>query len=110
MRLRGYILPDLSRLSTSLLQEQVLQILREHAVIAFKFLTEEKRRIRRIMTAFNNKRGSSRNLLVESHQTNLFNILSKLFNMLIPIIQVWTLSKLYTVTPLLTFYPLQDLW
>ena len=68
VRSRGFILPDLSRSYTSLLQEQTLQILREHAVTAFKFLTEDKRRILRIMTAFTNERGSSQHMLVISRQ------------------------------------------
>ena len=68
MRLGGYILPDISRLSTSFLQEQALQILRKYVVTAFKVLTEKKRRIRQIMTAFNNERGSSQNLLVDTEQ------------------------------------------
>ena len=63
-----YILPDLSRLFTSLLQEHSLQFFREHAITAFKLLTEEKRRIRRIMTEFTNGRGSSQHTLVDSHQ------------------------------------------
>ena len=67
MRLGDYILPDLSRLYTSFLQEQALQILRKYIVTAFKVLSEKKRRIRRIMTAFNNERGSSQKLLVEFH-------------------------------------------
>jgi len=59
VRLGGYTLPALSRLSISLLQEQALQILREHTIIAFKLFTEVSRRIRWMMALFNNGRGSS---------------------------------------------------
>ena len=70
MRLRGYILPNLLRLSTSLFQEQALQFLREHVVTAFKWLTEENHRIHRIMTSSNSGRGSSRNLMIDCHDTS----------------------------------------
>ena len=62
--------PDLLRLSTSLIQEQVLQILREHAVTAFKLITKENRCIRRIMTSFSNGHDSSQNFLVDSYHTS----------------------------------------
>ena len=70
MRLGDYILPNLSRLSTSLLQEQALQFLREHVVTAFKWLTEKNRRIHRIMTSCNSGQGSSRNLMIDCHDTS----------------------------------------
>ena len=63
----GYILPDFSRSSTFHLQKQVLQILHEHIVVAFKLHLEENSRIRLIITSFNNERLSSQNLLVDSH-------------------------------------------
>ena len=50
VQLGGYVLPDISTLTTSLLQEQALQILREIAVVSFKKLSDEIRRIRRIMS------------------------------------------------------------
>ena len=65
-----YILADLSNLPTFLLQEQALQILHEHGVIVFKLLTEKNRRIRRIMTTFNNGRDTFQNLLVDSNYSN----------------------------------------
>ena len=68
MRLGGHVLPDLSSLTTYYLQEYVLQILCEHAVIAFKSLKEGNLRIRRIMTTFN-QRDTSQNLLVDCHNS-----------------------------------------
>ena len=50
VQLGGYIFPDISTLTTSLLQEQALQTLREIAVVSFKKLSDETRRIRRIMS------------------------------------------------------------
>ena len=70
VRLGSYILSDLSRSSTSLLLEQALQNLREYVVISFKLLTEDNCRIRRIVIYFNNIRGSSQNLLVDSNHTS----------------------------------------
>ena len=57
VQLGGYIFPDISKLTTSLLQEQSLQSLREHAVVAYKKLTDESRRIRRIMSTMSSDRG-----------------------------------------------------
>ena len=48
------------------MQEQSLQTLREHAVVAYKKLTDESRRIRRIMSTMNTNRVHS-NTLVQSH-------------------------------------------
>ena len=70
VRLGGYTLPALSRLSISLLQEQALQILREHTIITFKLFTETSRRIRWMMALFNNGRGSSQNYLVDFHHSS----------------------------------------
>ena len=50
VQLGEYVSPDISTLTTSLLQEQALQILREIAVVSFKKLSDETRRIRRIMS------------------------------------------------------------
>ena len=61
VQLGGYIFPDISKLTTSLLQEQSLQILREHTVVAFETLTDENRRIRRIMSKMTIGRCSSHN-------------------------------------------------
>ena len=47
---RRICFPDISTLTTSLLQEQALQKLREIAVVSFKQLLDETRRIRRIMS------------------------------------------------------------
>ena len=38
--------------------------------MTFKLLSEENRRIRRIMNSFNNGRSSSQNFLVDSHHTS----------------------------------------
>ena len=72
VRSECYILPDISQLST-FLQEQALKQLWEYTVTTFKLLTEEKHRIRRIMTVFTNGRGSSQYLLVDSHQDTDLN-------------------------------------
>ena len=48
----GYVLPDLSTLLTYYLQEQEVQRLREEAVIAYKLLEDEGKRIRKLMTNF----------------------------------------------------------
>ena len=50
MQLGGYIFPDISTITTSLLQEQALQTLREIAVVSFKKLSDKTWRIRRIMS------------------------------------------------------------
>ena len=63
--------PDISQLTTSLLQEQSLQKLREHAVVAFKTLADETRHIRRIMSTLPTDRISSHNpIFVESHHSS----------------------------------------
>ena len=62
--------PNISPLTTSLLQEQALYTLREHAVISFKTLSDENRRIRRIMiqnTALNNQSGSVAEQTIVQH-------------------------------------------
>ena len=41
LKLGSYILPDISKLTTSLLQEQPHQKIREHDVVAFEQLTDE---------------------------------------------------------------------
>ena len=63
-------LPDLSRLFTSLLQKLALQIVCEHVVTTFKFLTEENRRICGITTLFNYVCGSSQNVLDDYHHSS----------------------------------------
>ena len=49
------------------LQDQALQNLSEHAVITYKLLTDKNRRIRRIITRFNNRRGTFQNFLFDCH-------------------------------------------
>ena len=49
VQLKKHIFPDISKLITSLLQEQYLQTLKEHAIVAYNKLADESRRIRRIM-------------------------------------------------------------
>jgi len=44
IRLDGYILPDNSNLTTLFSQTSPLQILREKSVVAFKLLSEDKKR------------------------------------------------------------------
>ena len=62
------IFHDISKLTTSLLHKQSLQSLREHAVVTYKTLTDESRRIRRIMSTMNSDRGTSNNnSFVQSH-------------------------------------------
>ena len=68
IQLGGYIFPDISKLTTSLLQEQSLQQLREHAVVAYKILIDESRRIRRIMSTMNTDRVYN-NAVVQSHHS-----------------------------------------
>ena len=50
VQLGGYVFPDISTLTTLLLQEQALQTLREIDVVSFKKLSDETRRICRIMS------------------------------------------------------------
>ena len=69
VQLGGYIFPDISKLTTSLLQEQYLQILKEHAVAAYKTLTDESRRIRRIMPTMNTDRVHN-NTIVQFHHSS----------------------------------------
>ena len=66
VRFGGYILPDLSWLTISFLQEYDLLILRKHAVISFKSFIDENCRICRITMTFNNEHVTSQNLLVDS--------------------------------------------
>ena len=68
IQLGGYIFPDFSKLTTSLLQEQSLQQLREHAVVSYKTLIDESRRIRRIMSTMNTDRVHN-NTVVQSHHS-----------------------------------------
>ena len=60
----GLRFPDISTLTTSLLQEKSLQTLRKHGVVAFKTLSDENCRIRRIIFIVTNDRGSSHNNLL----------------------------------------------
>ena len=70
VQLGRYIFPDISKLTTSILQEYSLQTLREHDVVAFKKLSDESRRIRKIMSTMNTDRGSSTNAsFVQSHHS-----------------------------------------
>ena len=70
VKLGGYIFLDISKLTTSISQEHSLQTLREHAVVAFKKLSDESRRIRKIMSTMNTDRGSSTNTsFVQSHHS-----------------------------------------
>ena len=55
----GYVSPDLSTLLTSYLQEQEVQRLREEAVIAYKLLEDEGKRIRKLMTNFSTNSASN---------------------------------------------------
>ena len=66
----GCILPDLSILANFPLQEQVLHSLREHAVVTSVSLTEENRRIRRIITIFNDRRCTSQKFLVDYYHSS----------------------------------------
>ena len=50
VQLGGYVFPDISTLTTSLLQKQALHTLREIAVVSFKKLSDETQRIGRIMS------------------------------------------------------------
>ena len=43
IQLGVYMFPDISKLTTSLLQEQYLQQLREHVVVTYKTLIDESR-------------------------------------------------------------------
>ena len=51
------------------MQEQSLQQLREHAVVAYKILTDESRRLRRIMSTMNSDRVHN-NTLVQSNDSS----------------------------------------
>ena len=71
VQLRGYFYSDISKLTTSLLQERSLQTLREHAVVLLKKLTDENRHIRYIISTMTTDRGSSHNnILVQSHNSS----------------------------------------
>ena len=50
VQLGVYFFPDISTLTASILQEQALQTLREIAVVSFKKLSDETRRVRHIMS------------------------------------------------------------
>ena len=45
VQIDGYVFPDISTLTTSLLQEESLQTLCEHSVVAFKKVSDENRRL-----------------------------------------------------------------
>ena len=51
------------------LQEQELQILREHTFITFKTLSKKNRRVWNIMSTSNNYYAFSQNLQVDSHHS-----------------------------------------
>ena len=55
----GYVLPDLSTLLTSYLQEQELHRLLEKVGIDHKLLEDEGKRIRKLMTTFSTKSASN---------------------------------------------------
>ena len=63
MQSGGYVLPDLSTLLTSHLQEQELQRLHEQTVITYKLLQDESKRIRKLMITFGTIRMFSSNTL-----------------------------------------------
>ena len=70
VQLGGYILPDISKLTTSPLQKKSLQTLREHTVVAFKQLADEIRHIKRIISTMTTDRSSSHNnTLGQSHHS-----------------------------------------
>ena len=71
VQLGAYISPDISQLTTSLLQEQSLQKLREHTVIVFKTFADETKRIKCIMSTLPTDCISSHNnTFVESHHSS----------------------------------------
>ena len=45
MQIGGYVFPDISTLTTSLLQEESLQTLREYSVVVFKTVSDENCRL-----------------------------------------------------------------
>ena len=66
-----YVLPDLSTLLNSYLQEQKLQRLREQAVIVHILVEDDGKRIRKLMTTFDTIRGFTINSLqMESNCLN----------------------------------------
>ena len=70
VQLGGYFFPDISTLTTSLLQEQALQALREVAVVPFKMLSDETRRIRRIMNQNVASNNSTNHHLASNNNTS----------------------------------------
>ena len=70
VQLGGYVFPDISTLATSLLQEQALQVLREVAVVSFKMLLDETRRIRRIMNQNVASNNSTNHHLASNNNTS----------------------------------------
>ena len=69
-QLGGCIFPNISTPTTSLLQEQAIQPLRKYTVISFKKLSDEHRRICRIMThntTLNNHSGSVTEKTIVQH-------------------------------------------
>ena len=63
MQLKGHMFPDVSTLTTPLLQKQVLQTLREHVVVSFKTLSNKNRHICRIMNQNSALANSTQNKL-----------------------------------------------
>ena len=70
VQLGGYVFPDISTLTTLLLQEQALQTLCEIDVVSFKKLSDETRRIRRIMSQNVSSKNSTQYHLVSNNNNN----------------------------------------
>ena len=66
MQLGECLAPNLSTLTTFFSQDQKLQTLREHSVIAFETLSDESIRIKKIVATFSNNRSSAHSILVDS--------------------------------------------
>ena len=70
VQLGGYVFPDISTLTTSFLQEEALQTLREIAGGYFKKLSDETRCIRRIMSQNFASNNSTQYHLASSNNNN----------------------------------------
>ena len=70
----GAVFSDTSTLTTSILQEQVLQTLNEHTVISFNTISEENRCICRIMFIFTIDSGSSHNNFLVDAKYSRFSV------------------------------------
>ena len=79
MQLGECLAPNLSTLTTFFSQDQKLQTLREHSVIAFETLSDESIRINKLFTTLSNNNSSAHNILTDAqvYENAIVDVTSK---------------------------------